>query len=209
MAKSTNLKISKKNEVTQVNLKFSPRELLTEVRDLILYFKDMNPSLPANVARKLQKNLQIQELNANAYVDKERALVKEYIVTRDGSPVWWNQKSTEKIYEDITADDGSVTKRLAGGMFGVKGTDAGMILVNEDGEQYIPAQGEKMKYLQKDIEKEAEYTQKMTALQNEEIEVTVILFKEEDFYIKTSDGLIPLNVPSDTKFLNIFVDGVK
>jgi hypothetical protein len=120
--------------------------------------------------------------------------VDEFIVVEDETPVWWNQVTTEKVYEGEGEE-----KRLAGGTFRAKSTPQGMILVNADSEQYFPKEGEVMKYLQKDITREDEYVEKMKSLQGTPIEIKVILFTDEE--------LSDLNVPTDLSFLNIFVDG--
>ena len=185
-------------EQKDILLNFSPKELLQDVKEVILQFRDMNPALTKSVARKLQRNLNYQRLNAEAYVKKEKDLVTEYIQMRKGVPLLWNGKTTEKVYETI---EGTEEKRLAGGKFEIKDTPQGPILVNEDNEQYFPASGEKVKYLQKDIEKEAEYTEKLQTIQSTPIEVRVVLFEDEE--------LEELNIPSDPTFLNIFVDGIK
>ena len=181
-------------EPTQVDLMVLPRDLLGSIRENIIDFSNMNPSMKSSTARKLQKNIQILELNANAYIKKERELVDEFIVVEDETPVWWNQVTTEKVYEGEGEE-----KRLAGGTFRAKSTPQGMILVNADGEQYFPKEGEVMKYLQKDITREDEYVEKMKSLQGTPIEIKIILFTEQE--------LNDLNVPTDLTFLNIFVDG--
>lgn len=191
---------AKTSKAKEVLLNILPKRLLGDVREGIIFFKDMNPSLPFKTSRKLKRNIEIQQFNANAYVKKERDLVREYIETRNDAPILWNQKTTEKLHEDITNEDGSVEKKLVGGKFIVQSTPKGMILVDEDGEQYFPQQDEQMKYLQKDIAKEEEYTEKMTELQNTPIEVRIVLFSE--------DELETLNVPSDPTFVDVFVDGI-
>jgi len=183
-----------KNNPTQVDLMVSPRDLLGSIRENIIDFSNMNKGMKVSTLRKLQKNIEILENNAKAYIAKERALVEEFIVVENDVPVWWNQVTTEKVYEG----DGE-EKRLAGGTFRVQTTPQGMILVNADGEQYIPKEGEEMRYLQKDIAREEEYTSKMKELQGTPIEVKIILF--------TEDELNGLNAPTDLTFLNIFVDG--
>lgn len=192
---------AKTSKAKEVLLNILPLRLLGDVKDNILYFRDMNPSMPFKTLKKLNRNIEIQHLNAKAYAEKEKDIVREYIELRDGIPLTWNQKSTEKTYEDTLDEDGEVNgKRLAGGKFVVEKTPSGLLFFEEDYEQYVPLENEQMKYLQKDDEKEEEYIKKIAAVQKSPIEVRIVLFTEDD--------LEGLNVPSDPVFTDVFCKGI-